>query len=161
TGRWGFGSGCTHADVMVAGCMVVEDEKERAPMRVTTAMPGMIFVLAPKASWTVEDTWFSNGLAGSGSHHYHTKDLFVPERHTFSMPGRANFEGPLYADAGSATVFIPMAGLPLGLMHRCIDEVCALAGEKVITLPPPPTLMKDLPRVRFAIAKAQMLYGSA
>src|SRR5690348_9724823 len=39
TGRWGFASGCTHADVMVAGCLIQESE---------SAMPrDMIFILAP------------------------------------------------------------------------------------------------------------------
>jgi alkylation response protein AidB-like acyl-CoA dehydrogenase len=160
TGRWGFGSGITHADVIVAGCMIVEDEAAK-PTRTFSSMPGMTFVLAPASSWTIEDTWHSNGLRGTGSHHYNTKELFIPERHTFSMAGPTQWDGPLYADGGSARVFVPMAGLPLGLMRRVIDVTCALAGERSITLPAPPTLMKDLPRVRFAIARAQMLYGAA
>jgi alkylation response protein AidB-like acyl-CoA dehydrogenase len=141
--------------------MVVEEEGAPSPTRMFSSMPGMIFVLAPASSWTIEDTWYSNGLAGTGSHHYHAKDLFIPEHHTFTMAGSATQPGPLYADGGSARVFVPMAGLPLGLMRRVIDEVCALAGERMITLPAPPTLMKDLPRVRFAIARAQMLHGAA
>ncbi|MFZ1991335.1 MAG: acyl-CoA dehydrogenase family protein [Alphaproteobacteria bacterium] len=161
TGRWGFGSGITHADVIVAGCMVVEEEGAAAPTRMFSSMPGMIFVLAPAKSWTIEDTWYSNGLAGTGSHHYHTKDLFVPERHTFTMAGAAKQPGPLYADGGSARVFVPMAGLPLGLMRRVIEEACKLSEERKITLPAPPTLMKEIPRIRFAIARAQMLHGAA
>lgn len=104
TGRWGFASGCTHADVMVAGCLTLEAQ---------TAPPtGMVFILAPASAFEIEDTWHSMGLAGSGSHHYRATNLFVPERHTFSLAGPARIAGPLYADAGSATVFIPMAGTP-------------------------------------------------
>jgi indole-3-acetate monooxygenase len=153
TGRWGFGSGCTHADVMVAGCLVLESEGA-TPSEVT-------YILAPAASFEIEDTWHSNGLAGSGSHHYKTKDLFVPEKHTFTMTGPARLPGPLYADAGSATVFIPMAGTPLGLMGRVIDVTVELARERVIALPAPPTLMRHLPRVKLALARAQMLYAAA
>lgn len=153
SGRWGFASGCTHANVMVGGCLVLETE---------TASPGaMIFILAPSSAFEVEDTWHSIGLAGSGSHHYKTRDLFVPERHTFSLTKAATIDGPLYAAGGSATVFIPMAGTPLGLMRRAIDVTLELAGEKVISLPAPPTLMRNLPRVKFALARAQMLYGAA
>jgi alkylation response protein AidB-like acyl-CoA dehydrogenase len=153
TGRWGFASGCTHADVIVGGCLVLESEG---------ATPrDMIFILAPASSFQIEDTWYSNGLAGSGSHHYSAKDLFVPERHAFTLTGPAKIEGPLYADAGSATVFIPMAGTPLGLMRRAIDVTIELAREKVITLPAPATLMRNLPRVKFALARAQMLYAAA
>jgi len=139
--------------VMVAGCLVMENES--APPS------GMIFVLAPASSFEVEDTWYSNGLAGSGSHHYHTQDLFVPEQHAFTLAGPARIAGPLYADAGSATVFIPMAGTPLGLMRRAIDVTLDLAQHKVITLPSPPTPMRQLPRVKFALARAQMLYAAA
>ncbi len=153
TGRWGFASGCTHADVMVAGCLVLASER--------AAPSDMIYILAPASSFEIEDTWHANGLAGSGSHHYKARDLFVPERHAFTLAGPAKIDGPLYADAGSATVFIPMAGTPLGLMHRAIDVTLELAGQKVITLPPPPTLMRHLPRVKFALARAQMLYGAA
>lgn len=153
TGRWGFASGCTHADVLIGGCLVQENE---------TAPPGgMTYILAPALSFEVEDTWHSNGLAGSGSHHYRARDLFVPERHAFTLTGPAKIDGPLYADAGSATVFIPMAGTPLGLMRRAIDVTLQLAAERVISLPAPPTLMRNLPRVKFALARAQMLYGAA
>jgi len=125
--------------VMVGGCLILESEG---------ATPsGMIYILAPAASFEVEDTWYSNGLLGSGSHHYKVKDLFIPERHTFSLAGPAKFEGPLFADAGSATVFIPMAGTPLGLMRRAIEVTVELSREKVISLPAPPTLMRNLPRV--------------
>ena len=153
TGRWGFASGCTHANVMVGGCLTLESE---------TAPPsGMIFILAPAAAFDIEDTWHSIGLAGSGSHHYQVRDVFVPDRHTFTLAGPATIDGPLYAEAGSATLFVPMAGTPLGLMRRVIDVTLALAGEKLISLPPPPTLMRHLPRVKFALARAQMLYGAA
>jgi alkylation response protein AidB-like acyl-CoA dehydrogenase len=153
TGRWGFASGCTHADVMLGGCLVLESE---------SAPPSeMTYILAPARSFEIEDTWHSNGLAGSGSHHYRAEDLFVPERHAFTLDGPPRIDGPLYADCGSATVFIPMAGTPLGLMRRVIDVTLELAALKVIGLPPPPTLMRHLPRVKFALARAQMLYAAA
>ena len=153
TGRWGFASGCTHANVMVGGCLTLKTE---------TAPPtDMIFILAPASSFEIEDTWHSVGLAASGSHHYKAKDIFVPERHAFTLAGPAKQAGPLYSDAGSATLFVPMAGTPLGLMRRVIDVTLALAAERLISLPPPPTLMRHLPRVKFALARAQMLYGAA
>jgi indole-3-acetate monooxygenase len=153
TGRWGFASGCTHANVMIGGCLVRETE--------TAAPSGMTYILAPASAFEVEDTWYSNGLAGSGSHHYKANRVFIPERHAFTLEGPAKFDGPLYADAGSATVFIPMAGTPLGLMRRAIEVTVQLASERVISLPSPPTPMRNLPRVKFALARAQMLYVAA
>ncbi len=163
TGRWGFGSGCTHADVMVGGC-VVEGGPPPRPAEPGGSVFGavqVIHVLAPARGWQVEDTWFSTGLAGSGSHHYSTNDLFVPEDHVLDLMAPSGREEPLYRLPITASVSIPMAGVPLGLARRAIDELCALAGTKIVAIPPPPVLLKNLPRVRFAVARAESLLGAA
>jgi alkylation response protein AidB-like acyl-CoA dehydrogenase len=156
TGRWGFGSGCTHADVMVGGC-VVDDVRAAGP----GGVPQVIHVLAPASGWQIEDTWFAHGLAGSGSHHYSTKDLFVPAAHVLDLNAPSRRDEPLYRLPITASVSIPMAGVPLGLARRAIDELVVLAGKKVIALPPPPVLLKNLPRVRLAVARAESLLGAA
>jgi len=156
TGRWGFGSGSTHADVMIGGC-VVDDGRSLA----AGAAPKIVHVLAPASSFQVEDTWFAHGLAGSGSHHYSTKDLFVPSAHTFDLMAASGRDEPLYRSSIAASVSIPMAGVPLGVARRAIDELCALAGKKTIAMPPPPVLLKNLPRVRLAVAQAESLLGAA
>jgi indole-3-acetate monooxygenase len=153
TGRWGFGSGCTHADVMLGGCVV-----ENAP---PSPLPTVIHVLAPAREWRVEDTWFSLGLAGSGSHHYSAHDLFVPDAHVLNLFAPSKRSEPLYRLPMTASVSVPMAGTPLGLARRAIDELIALAGTRVVAIPPPPVLIKSLPRVRLVVAKAESLYGAA
>jgi alkylation response protein AidB-like acyl-CoA dehydrogenase len=146
SGRWGFGSGCTHADVIMGGC-VVENE--------------VIHVLAPARSWRIEDTWRATGLAGSGSHHYSTQDLFVPQNHVLDLNAPSGRDEALYRLPITASVSIPMAGVPLGVARRAIDELCALAGHKTVAIPPPPVLLKSLPRARLAVARAESLLGSA
>jgi alkylation response protein AidB-like acyl-CoA dehydrogenase len=118
-------------------------------------------VLAPASAWQIEDTWFAHGLAGSGSHHYSTKDLFVPAGHVLDLYAPSQRGEPLYRLPLTASVSIPMAGVPLGVARRALDELIALAGKKVIALPPPPVLLKNLPRVRLAVARAESLLGSA
>jgi alkylation response protein AidB-like acyl-CoA dehydrogenase len=158
-GRWGFGSGCTHADVMMGGCVVESDRSGRAGP--ADAPPKVIHVLAPAGRWRIEDTWFATGLAASGSHHYSTKDLFVPESHVLDLEAPSGREEPLFKLPITASVSIPMAGVPLGLARRAIDELCALAGHKSIAIPPPPVLLKNLPRVRLAVARAETGLGAA
>jgi alkylation response protein AidB-like acyl-CoA dehydrogenase len=156
SGRWGFGSGCTHADVMMGGCVVEPGEPTR-----DTSPPEVVHVLAPAAGWQIEDTWFSTGLAGSGSHHYSTRDLFVPEAHVLNLESPSGRDEPLYRLPITAAVSIPMAGVPLGLARRAVDELCALAQEKIVAIPPPPVLLKNLPRVRLAVARAESALGAA
>jgi alkylation response protein AidB-like acyl-CoA dehydrogenase len=154
TGRWGFGSGCTHADVMLGGCVV---EGRTGP----GGIPQIIHALAPASGWQIEDTWLAHGLAGSGSHHYSTKDLFVPAGHVLDLNAPSRRDERLYRLPITASVSIPMAGVPLGVARRAIDELIALAGKKVVALPPPPVLLKNLPRVRLAVARAESLLGAA
>ena len=158
TGRWGFGSGCTHADVIVGGCVVVGGDGQ--PI-VSGGMPRVIHVLAPASGWQIEDTWFAHGLAGSGSHHYSTKDLFVPAGHVLDLNAPSKRDEALYRLPITASVSIPMAGVPLGIARRAIDELCAIAGQKTVAIPPPPVLLKTLPRVRLAVARAESLLGAA
>jgi len=158
TGRWGFGSGCTHADVIVGGCVVVGGDGQ--PI-VSGGMPRVIHVLAPASGWQVEDTWFAHGLAGSGSHHYSTKDLFVPAAHVLDLNAPSKRDEALYRLSIAASVSIPMAGVPLGIARRAIDELCAIAGQRTVAIPPPPVLLKSLPRVRLAVARAESLLGAA
>ena len=160
SGRWGFGSGCTHADVIVGGCLVESGTAARSTGSVFGTAE-VVHILAPAGRFEIEDTWFSTGLAGSGSHHYSTKDLFVPASHVLDLMAPSGRDEPLYRLPITASVSIPMAGVPLGLARRAIDELCALAGQKIIAIPPPPTLLKNLPRVRFAVARAESLLGAA
>lgn len=154
TGRWAFGSGCTHADVIVGGCLVFE---EGAPTKKPDGRFDWRVVAAPASSWRVLDTWHTTGLAGSGSHDYTAKDLFVPEEHVFSLFEPARRSEPLYAFGG--VFFANMHGVPLGLARRAIDVVRTLAAEKLVL--PDLVLLRDVPRVRAALARAEMLLGAA
>ena len=154
SGRWGFGSGCTHADVIIGGCVVFEGD---APVITEMGLPEWRVAIAPASSWEILDTWYTTGLAGSGSHDYTTHDLFVPVEHTFSLFEAPRRKEPLYAFNGM--FFANMHGVPLGLARRAIEEVRRLAGEKRSM--PDLVLLRDIPRVRAALARAEMLLGAA
>jgi indole-3-acetate monooxygenase len=154
SGRWSFGSSCLHADVMVGGCLVYDgDELRMGP----NGLPAWRVAAAPAGRWQVLDTWHTTGLAGSGSNDYLTDDLFVPEEHTFSLVEPPVRAGPLYAFPGM--FFANTAGVPLGLARRAIDEVKAIAEEKVIM--PEMVAMRDVPRVRGNVARAEMALGAS
>jgi alkylation response protein AidB-like acyl-CoA dehydrogenase len=154
SGRWAFGSGCTHADVIVGGCLVFEGDQ---PVITEGGRPLWRVMMAPASAFEVLDTWHTTGLAGSGSHDYATADLFVPEERTFSLFDPARRSEPLYAFPGM--FFVNMHGVALGLARRAIDVVQRLAAEK--TLVPELVLMKNVPRVRMALARAEGMLGAA
>lgn len=154
SGRWAFGSGSTHADVIVGGCLVFDDDQ---PVLTEQGLPSWRVMMAPAASWQVLDTWYTTGLAGSGSNDYTTSDLFVPAEHSFSLLEPARRKEPLYAFNGM--FFINLHGVALGLARRAIDVVHKLAGEKMLV--PELVLMKDVLRVRTALARAEGMLGAA
>ena len=154
SGRWGFGSGCTHAAVIVGGCLVMEGG---APVLDARGLPVWRVMMAPASSWKVLDTWYTTGLAGSGSNDYTVEGLFVPEAHSFSLLEKPRRSEPLYRFNGM--FFANTHGVPLGLARRAIETVLKLAGEKMLM--PELVRMKDVPRVRAALARAEMQLGAA
>ncbi len=155
TGRWSFGSGCNHADVLVGGCLVVDHIG--APEIGADGMPIARVAVAPASSFEILDTWYTTGLAGSGSNDYECADLFVATEHTFAITDPVRRPGALYAMPQA--FFANVHGVPLGLARRAIDEVIGVAQTKVVM--PQFVAMRDLPRVKEAIADAEMQLRSA
>ena len=139
SGRWTFGSGSNHADVILGGCIVTEGGQ---PM-VERGVPVQRIVLAPASNFEIIDTWHSTGLAGSGSHDYAARDLFVPEAHTLASDPAPTRSAPLYCYFGM--FLASWHGVALGLARRAIDTALAVAGKKIHIFPPPPTPASQSP----------------
>jgi alkylation response protein AidB-like acyl-CoA dehydrogenase len=154
SGRWAFGSGCTHADVIVGGCLVFEGD---APRAAGDRPFDWRIVAAPAGSFEILDTWHTTGLAGSGSNDYTATNVYVPAEHTFSFYEPTRRGEPLYRFPG---MFVTnMSGVPLGIGRHAIDVVRDLAAEKLVV--PELVMMKDMTRVQLAIATAETLLGAA
>ena len=157
-GRWSFGSGVNHADVIIAICPTFEGG---APL-LKGAAPEMRLVAAAAPKWEILDTWHTLGLAGTGSTDYIAKDIFIPERHTIAFGTPPQRPEPLYR---WMPVFLAnMHGVGLGLARKAIDTLETLSQTKRapnFTRAGESLAMKDVPRVRAAAAKAEMLFGAA
>jgi len=158
SGRWPFGSGVNHADVIIA----ISQTYEGGSPVLVNGMPEMRVLASPARNWEILDTWHTLGLAGTGSNDYTAKDLFIPERHTILVGTPAKRPEPLYQ---WFPVFLAnMHGVALGLARKAIDTLETLAQTKRapnFTRASESLAMKDVPRVRAAAAKAEMLLGAA
>lgn len=63
SGRWGYASGSPHVDW--AGVGVIVDEEPH-------------FAIVPRSDLRLEDTWYTAGMRGTGSHTFAGEDIFVP-----------------------------------------------------------------------------------
>ena len=154
SGRWSFGSGCTHCDWLAAGCLVYEDGR---PLAVEGGRPEWRVVIAPPSSYTIHDNWVTTGLRGSGSHDYEAHDLFVPAERTFTFQDESRRPGALYRSPD--TFLRKMPGIPLGVARAAIDYVVA-AARRTFDMPAM-VPYAEVPRIQAAVAKAEAVLGAA
>lgn len=99
SGRHGFSSGIDHAEWLICGGFIEEDD----------ALGGPHFFLVPKSDVTVIDDWQVMGLAGTGSKSFEVEDAFVPAHRFLDGPKARRGENP-----GSAVNKAPVYRTPRG-----------------------------------------------
>jgi indole-3-acetate monooxygenase len=129
SGRWPFNSGCPHAEWLQVGVLVMGEDGPR--LRDGGTEPDWRFAFVKRESAVVEDTWDALGLRGTGSHHLSLDDVRVPVEH-FAAPvfEPARGEGPTSFLGLFDLASILMAGFPLGVARRAVDEFTVLARSK-------------------------------
>jgi len=129
SGRWGFGSGSTHASWT---CVFSAIDGEEVDGR-----PHVRMMIVPRPAFCVEDTWRVQGLAGTGSHDIViAEEVFVPAHRTISRAevatGRA--EGGRLHDTAAYRMPLP-PGAHLATDSSAIGLARAVIAEfrEVIT----------------------------
>ena len=101
------------------------------PVRNEQGAPMALAGAIPVSEIEVEDTWDTMGLRGTGSTHFSSQGVVVPEHRTFAFPfsqaqrGGAIFQLPVLGFFGPA-----FSGFPQGVGRRALDEIAGLAQEK-------------------------------
>jgi len=129
SGRWPFNSGCLHAAWLQVGVFVMDGE---APRMRADGAPDWRLAFVPRSAAEIEDTWDAAGLRGTGSHHLSISGRGVPEEHLaspFFEPAR--HDGPLWRIPCVTSASILLAGFPLGVARRALDEFTRIARSKV------------------------------
>jgi resorcinol 4-hydroxylase (FADH2) len=117
-GRWSFGSNSDNAQWLSLGAMVEQ---------VGAASPRPIFLLVPQGDYRIVDTWFTVGLAGTGSKDIVIdEEVFVPVHRTVAFSEVLEQEAP-GADIHDSTLYrVPfLSGFPPLLAN---PAVAALRG---------------------------------
>src|SRR5258706_3951355 len=126
TGRWGFASGCQHADWLFGNCALVDSAATTEP----SAPPGLRCALAPARDWTIHDTWRTAGLRGTGSHDIEALDLLVPAERSFVLFGGVpTLPGPLF-QAPLLQASLHIGAVALGIAECAVADLVAFAGTR-------------------------------
>jgi len=160
-GRWPFGSGCQHATWLIGHFLIFEGD---SPRLMPNGLPETRFGFLPTAECEILDTWYTNGLRGSGSHDWTVKDRFIPEERTFNLAAPTIYrEGPLYALPN--LLIYKVSGVHLGIARGAIEEFIAMASKKALTFKSPaagkPGMLREEAYVQSAVAQAEALLSSA
>jgi alkylation response protein AidB-like acyl-CoA dehydrogenase len=131
-GRFPFGSGVTHADVVMSGGVIT---RKGEPVFGENGLPEGRLAFCRADELVIEDTWLTHGLRGSGSNHYRAEDVFIPDDQALRIE-EAMFAGrdPLYSSGFNWVT--TMAAVPLGTARRALDEAKALVHQRRAGIPP-------------------------
>ncbi|NBH10014.1 acyl-CoA dehydrogenase family protein [Amycolatopsis sp. SID8362] len=147
TGRWSFCSGSPHADLFFGGAFADGDPRDWR----------LAFV--PAAGVRVLDNWDVTGLRGTGSHDVEI-DAVVRAEHTASpFTNPARHDGPQWRFPFFTLVGTMMAGVPLGIARRALDEFTTFAPAKF--RPPGPGPIAEDGDVQIALTRAEGRLRSA
>jgi alkylation response protein AidB-like acyl-CoA dehydrogenase len=128
SGRWPFNSGCDHAEWNQVGMFVMDGARPRLR---ADGRPDWRFAFLRRDVAVRHDTWHALGLRGTASHDLSVDGLEVPVWHTAGcMLDPARHDGPLWRLPTFALLNFLIAGFPLGVARRALDEFALLAPAK-------------------------------
>lgn len=117
-GRWPYASGVDHGEWVMLGCRGVRNEDDE-PCRSQ-------IVVIPKTEITIDDTWFTMGLRGTGSKDVVVDDVFVPDHRAVEMLPAMNgvldgVERPLYRLPILPVLSTMLMGTLVGMAERGLE----------------------------------------
>jgi alkylation response protein AidB-like acyl-CoA dehydrogenase len=125
------------------------------------------FAFFPASDVEILDTWRAAGLKGTGSHDIAVDGIRVPEEHTAApLFAPARQDGPLYRMTLWSLLMTLIAGFPLGIARRTLDEFGDLAKRKSrsadgTTLAADSAIQVDLAQVEADVQAARALVFEA
>lgn len=128
SGRWGFGSGGSHADWMSGACLLVDGAGELVIS--DDGRPEARLAFFPAAAVTIHDTWHTSGLRGTASHDYEVEALEIPAGDSMAFEFTPWPSGRMWHMPPMPLFFAPLAAVALGLARGAIDDLVALALVK-------------------------------
>lgn len=156
SGSWSFASNCDNSSWYIVGAMV-PPEAEGAP-------PVPTWFVLPRQDTRIEDSWYSAGLAGTGSKTIVVDEaVFVPAYRALPLavinsgqaPGTLVNKNPLYQLTFTGSAPFALSSLPVGMAMGAIEDFKAAArGKMAAQMGGPPVPMVELPFVQSALAEA-------
>jgi indole-3-acetate monooxygenase len=146
SGRWAFASGCQHCHWLYGNC--IEDPG---------GVPRIRTVLFSPAEIEIEDTWSVSGLCGTGSHHFRADNVLVTADRTFlTLSDPPCLDEPLVRIPPPPLYALAIASVALGIAQGALEDILALAANKVPLLAHTPLTANPLFQHQLGAADAKL-----
>lgn len=143
TGRWGFGSGCTGADLIGVGIKVEDGGGQPLPL----------MAVMPADKVTIDPVWDTIGMTGTGSHDLVVDDVFVPDDNILVRGAPPSISTTAYNYPTLCMSAQVLAVCGLGSARAALDHVISVASTaKSITGAP---TLGDRANVQIHIAECE------
>jgi indole-3-acetate monooxygenase len=119
SGRWAFASGCQHAAVQASGMFAFDAHGE--PERNAQGMPVHRLAFVPADAVSVQETWDTVGMRGTGSHDTMVAGRLVPREHTLQFTDASWSTDALFLHPPFAVLGPCLGAVPLGLGRAALD----------------------------------------
>jgi alkylation response protein AidB-like acyl-CoA dehydrogenase len=117
-GRWPFASNCLHSAWVGLGATDEGHDPARPPT----------IVCVPVSDLRIDETWDSDGLRGTGSHHVVADDVVVDPEQCCTLADTPWASGTLWRLPPHSVFFPILATLPLGIARGALDEIARQVG---------------------------------
>ncbi|MBC6624494.1 acyl-CoA dehydrogenase family protein [Pseudomonas carnis] len=157
SGRWAWGSASKNADIVLGGCMVLNEQGKPEILPDGFTRVQMMVFRRDQVTWL--NNWDTFGLRGSGSGEFEVHDVFVAEHHSASLTDDEPLPRTLYRFPAFGLLGIGVGAVALGIARHALDSLCDLA--KVRTPQFSGKTLDQRPGTQQAIAKAEAGLRSA
>jgi 3-hydroxy-9,10-secoandrosta-1,3,5(10)-triene-9,17-dione monooxygenase len=131
SGRWPFSSGSDHCSWAMVGIVV--------PPKGGDGPPTPRWCLVPRTDYTVEDTWSTCALRGTGSNTVVVNDAFLPEYRTVDpvdvmegrAPGSSANLSPIFRLSFSSALSGYLGSTAIGIAKRAARDFAGYSKKKV------------------------------
>lgn len=129
-GRWQWGTGIMHGEWVIPSATEITPDGKPIPR----------WFALPTSEVTVEDTWYVDGMSGTGSNDVVIDNVFIPAERATEMrammsghgPGSELHEGPLYRTPMMTVLTLAAAMPALGQAKAVVHYFRKHLGERVL-----------------------------
>ena len=105
----------------------------------------------------IEDTWHVSGLCGTGSHHFHVDNVLVaPERTHPPLEEEHCMDEPIVRIPAPSLFACVVASVAIGIAQGALDDIVALATDKVPLLDAAPLANNPMFQLDLATADTEL-----